>query len=257
MATVQHSVEVNVPAHTAYHRLTRFEEYPRFMEDVESVRQVDDMHLHWAARKETGAVEWDAEIDQQEPDRCIAWHSTNGPTNNGKLEVRDLGGNSSQVTFTLQAEPEETPGSKPGDTTEEMEQRLQRDLARLKDFMEAGGSETGTSSQPVGTSAVVGATGGTDAAAGAKLSGSKGGPGGPSPRKTVDSTGVPGTPGGMVQGESISPGAGAEAAGGTGLGSAATADDTRTGTGTASGLGTGLTGGGMSGARDAGISKNK
>jgi hypothetical protein len=103
-----------------------------------------------------------------------------------------------------------------------------------------------------GNAAVAGAGGGTDAAAGASLAGSKhGGPGGAGARETADAQGVTGAPGGAVEGDRVSPGAGAAAAGGTGLGEAASADDTRTGTGTSSGSGTALTGGGASGARDA------
>lgn len=92
--------------------------------------------------------------------------------------------------------------------------------------------------------AVVGNHGGTDAAAAAQLSGSKGGPGGTSLRQYADAKCSPGSPEGALQGDSISP-----VAGGTGLGTSATADDTRTGTGTSSRSGTALTGGGMSGAR--------
>src|SRR4051812_46434094 len=49
MSTVEQSVEVEVPLRTAYDQWTQFEEFPRFMEGVESVRQLDDTHLHWTA----------------------------------------------------------------------------------------------------------------------------------------------------------------------------------------------------------------
>jgi len=84
---------------------------------------------------------------------------------------------------------------------------------------------------------IVGAAGGTDAAAGARM----GGDGGSGLRgQGSEGVGAPGSPGGNVDGN-ISPGAGAAVAGGTGLGEAASADDTRTGT--SSGEGASLTGG--------------
>ena len=48
-ATIEHEIEVEVPVSTAYNQWTQFEEFPRFMEGVESVEQLDDTLLHWAA----------------------------------------------------------------------------------------------------------------------------------------------------------------------------------------------------------------
>ena len=48
MASVVESVDVNVPVSTAYNQWTQFEDFPRFMEGVKLVKQLDDTHLHWA-----------------------------------------------------------------------------------------------------------------------------------------------------------------------------------------------------------------
>ena len=50
MATVEQSIDVQVPVETAYNQWTQFEEFPQFMENVKSVHQVDDAHLHWVAK---------------------------------------------------------------------------------------------------------------------------------------------------------------------------------------------------------------
>lgn len=55
MATVTKSIEVNVPVRAAYNQWTQFEEFPRFMEGVKEVRQIDDQHLQW--RAEIGGTE--------------------------------------------------------------------------------------------------------------------------------------------------------------------------------------------------------
>lgn len=289
MATVQRSIEVNVAPHAAYAQLTQFETYPRFMSDVESIQQIDDTHLHWTTQEANRAVEWDAEITEREPDHCIAWTNISGPTNTGRIEVQALGPDSTQVTVTLRSEPEQPPGSMAGYSEQDMAARLKQDLARLKEMMESNAagtagatSNTGMSNQdahlpnsPVttrtaqprpastgqpSTREVVGAAGGTDAAAGAQTSGSKGGPGGESLRKTAASTNsgdATGAPGGATQSDDKRTAPGAGAVGGTGLGSTASASDTRTGTGSTSGAGSALTGGGTSGARDAGIGSGK
>jgi hypothetical protein len=145
---IQQSIDIKVPVHTAYNQLTQFEEYPRFMEEVQAVQQLDDTHLHWTTMMSNRPVEWDAEIIEQEPDRCIAWRNTSGPTNGGRVEVQSAGADASgaeasRVTFTLEAVLEQVPGSSAGNSEEELAQRLKLDLARLKDFIEARGAETG------------------------------------------------------------------------------------------------------------------
>ncbi|HYD58762.1 MAG TPA: SRPBCC family protein [Noviherbaspirillum sp.] len=143
MATVQQSIDIRIPVHTAYNQLTQFEDYPQFMEEVEAVQQLDDTHLHWRTMMSNRAVEWDAEITEQEPDRCIAWHNTSGPTSSARVEVQPLGQDASRITFTLESEPQQVPGSSAGSSEQEISQRLKSDLARFKDFIERRGSETG------------------------------------------------------------------------------------------------------------------
>lgn len=143
MATIQQSIEIKVPVRTAYNQLTQFEEYPQFMQEVEAVQQIDDTHLHWTTMTSNRPVEWDAEITEQQPDRCIAWHNISGPPSAGKVEVEALGSDASRVIFTLEAEPQQASGPVAGSSEEEMARRLRSDLERFKDFIEARGSETG------------------------------------------------------------------------------------------------------------------
>ncbi|TFW00524.1 SRPBCC family protein [Oxalobacteraceae bacterium OM1] len=140
MARIQQSIEIRVPVHVAYNQLVQFEDYPQFMEEVRAVEQVDEGHLHWTTIMSNRPVEWDAQIVEQQADRCIAWHNVSGPTNSGRVDVEPLGDDASRVTLTLDAEPQQVPGSPSGDSAQEMEQRLRMDLARMKDFIEQRGS---------------------------------------------------------------------------------------------------------------------
>lgn len=150
MATIQQSIDIKVPVHTVYSQLTQFEEYPRFMEEVEAVRQIDDTHLHWTTVMSNRSVEWDAEITEQEPDRCIAWRNTSGPTNAGKVEMQPVGPGASRITLTLEAEQEQVPGSFAGGSAQEMAQRLKKDLARLKQLIETRGGQAAAEDQDAG-----------------------------------------------------------------------------------------------------------
>ena len=49
MSTIERSIEVQAPLRTVYNQWTQFEEFPRFMEGVDEVRQLDDTHIHWVA----------------------------------------------------------------------------------------------------------------------------------------------------------------------------------------------------------------
>ncbi len=50
MATIEQDIEVDVPVRTAYDQWTQFEEFPRFMEGVQDVRQITDTETHWRTK---------------------------------------------------------------------------------------------------------------------------------------------------------------------------------------------------------------
>jgi hypothetical protein len=151
MVRIQQSIEISVPVHVAYNRLTQFEDYPRFMQDVAAVYRLDDTHLHWTTTMSNRDVEWDAAITEQIPDRCVAWHNTSGPMNAGKLEVLPAGPQASRVTLILESEPEQAPGSSTGNNESEMAHKLEQDMTRMKEFLEAEGAPVPTSSFAAGS----------------------------------------------------------------------------------------------------------
>ena len=78
MSTVTAHVDVAVPVRTAYNQWTQFEEFPRFMEGVQEVRQVSDTMTHWVTEVAGVKREFDAKITEQRPDERGAWTSTQG-----------------------------------------------------------------------------------------------------------------------------------------------------------------------------------
>ena len=106
MATIEESVEVEVPVRTAYNQWTQFEEFPRFMEGVEQVRQLTDTRVHWVAEIAGQRREWDAEITEQVPDQRISWRSTSGALNAGTVRFEPVGGDRTRVRLTMEYEPE-------------------------------------------------------------------------------------------------------------------------------------------------------
>ena len=136
------SIEVDVPVSTAYNQWTQFEEFPRFMQGVEEVRQLDDTRLHWVASVGGRRAEWDAKILEQHPDRQISWISEDGKKNRGTVTFESLGEDRTLVELSLGYQAEgfvEAVGSAAGLDR----RRIQGDLGRFKELIEGRGTASG------------------------------------------------------------------------------------------------------------------
>lgn len=142
MATAEQAIEVNVPVNTAYNQWTQFEEFPRFMEGVEEVKQLDDTHLHWRAKIGGRETEWDAEITEQVPDMRIAWRSTRGAQNAGVVTFHRLEDNRTRVMLQLEYEPQSA-AEGVADALGFVTGQVKDDLKNFKEFMESATRETG------------------------------------------------------------------------------------------------------------------
>lgn len=140
MATVEKSIEVKVPVHSAYNQWTQFETFPEFMEGIKEVQQRDDTHLHWKADINGKKEEWDAEITEQVPDRRIAWRSTTGTPNAGAVTFHALDTTTTKVMLQLEAEPQSMT-EKVGAAVGVLDRKVKNDLEKFKGFMESRGGE--------------------------------------------------------------------------------------------------------------------
>jgi uncharacterized membrane protein len=135
MSDVIATVDVDRPVRTVYSQWAQFEDFPRFMEGVEEVRQIDDDTLHWRAEIAGVEREWKAKIVEQVPDQVIAWTSTDGVANAGRVTFEPLGPSATRVELAMDLEPEgvaETVGEAFGI----IERRVQGDLERFSEFIE-------------------------------------------------------------------------------------------------------------------------
>jgi uncharacterized membrane protein len=143
VSTVTESVDVNVPVRTAYNQWTQFEQFPRFMEGVREVRQLDDTHTHWKTEIGGMAREFDAEITEQLPDERVAWKATEGEKQAGVVTFHRLDDDHTRVTVQMDFDPHgfmENAGDKLG----VVDRRVKGDLHRFKEFIEGHGArETG------------------------------------------------------------------------------------------------------------------
>ena len=140
--TVEESIELEVPVHTAYNQWTQFEDFPKFMATVKSVEQVDDTHLHWRAVVAGKEKEWDAEITEQIPDERIAWRSTSGVYNAGVVTFHRIGDDRTRVMLQMDYTPD-TLAEEVADTAGAVKLTAKANLKRFKQLVESRGQETG------------------------------------------------------------------------------------------------------------------
>ena len=142
MGTIEKTIEVDVPVRTAYDQWTQFEEFPKFMDGVEKVTQLDDKSLRWIAEIGGKRKEWTAQISEQQPDRCIAWHSTSGARNAGRVEFERLSEDRCRIHLILDYEPQ-TMLESAADKMGIVKSKIEGDLKRFKTFIETRGLESG------------------------------------------------------------------------------------------------------------------
>src|SRR5262245_36917433 len=106
MTQIEKHTDVELPLSTVYNQWTQFEEFPRFMEGIKEVKQINDTTLRWKANIGGKDVEWTAKILHQVPDARVAWASIEGAKHSGDVTFNTFGPNKTRVTLRMEYEPE-------------------------------------------------------------------------------------------------------------------------------------------------------
>ena len=152
---VDRSITIARPRQEVYEFWRNLPNLPRFMENVESIAELDRKTSHWVVKGPAGRkVQWDAAIHNEIPGELIAWRSLPGADvdNAGSVWFKEApAGRGTEVKIELQYNPpagvlgaaaSSLWGKEPG-------QQIQQDLHRLKAILEAGEIPT-TAGQPSG-----------------------------------------------------------------------------------------------------------
>jgi uncharacterized membrane protein len=142
--SVEKSITLSAPAADAYRFWRNFENLPRVMRHLKSVRAIDDRRSHWVASAPAGLdIEWDAEITDERQDRKIAWRSLD----NAEIENKGVvlfepvqDGNATELRVYLEYAP---PAGKAGKAFAKLfgkdpEKMVEEDLRRFKSLIESG-----------------------------------------------------------------------------------------------------------------------
>ena len=141
---VKKSVTVWRSPDEVYRYWRNFENLPRFMGHLQTVRVLDDRRSHWVTEAPGGrSVEWDAEIVDDRPGELIAWRSVAGADVPNSGEVRfapSPDGKGTEVHVEMRYDP---PGGKVGKTVAKLlgkdaGQQVGGDLKRFKQVLETG-----------------------------------------------------------------------------------------------------------------------
>ena len=143
-ARVEKSLIINRPPEEIYQFWRNFENLPRFMRHLESVRVTGERRSRWVAKAPAGTtVEWDAELTEDRPNELIAWRSLEGADveNSGSVRFEPAPGNRGTIVrVEIDYNP---PGGALGAAVaklfgEEPGQQAQESLRCLKQVMETG-----------------------------------------------------------------------------------------------------------------------
>ena len=144
MTKIQDSIEVQVPVQQAYNQWTQFEEFPKFMDGIQSVQQLDDTHVQWVAEIRGETRQWTTEITDQRPDEKVAWKTIDGEVkNDGVVTFEQVGGNQTRVNVEMDVESDSTTENVAGDLLGIVKDQVHGDLERFKQLIENRDEETG------------------------------------------------------------------------------------------------------------------
>jgi uncharacterized membrane protein len=143
-STIARSIWINKPAEEAYSFWRRFENLPLFMRHLESVQVIDDSTSRWRATGPLGqSYEWKARLEQDEPNRRIAWRSVEGSeiNNSGVVSFEEgAGGRGVVVHVTISYQP---PAGHAGEVVAKLlgknpQGMIAEDLRAFKQTLETG-----------------------------------------------------------------------------------------------------------------------
>jgi uncharacterized membrane protein len=153
---VEESMTINRTPWDLYLFWRNFDNLPRFMHHVKSVKVIDEKRSHWVIDGPAGKdVQWDAEIINDEPNSLIAWRSLAGATVDNAGSVRFVPGAEGRGTEARVVIDYIPPAGRLGKFVASLfgknpASEIREDLRRFKRLMETGEVPT-TEGQPRGT----------------------------------------------------------------------------------------------------------
>ncbi len=150
---VHESIEVEAPVEDIFRYWSNFENFPRFMSNIEEVRMTAQDTSHWRVKGPLGkSVEFDAKTTEMDPNRGIGWNTVEGDVmTSGEIRFEETspGRTRVEVTMNYANPPGGAVGEKVANILSNPERNLTEDLGNFASIVERGelgGSESQTPS---------------------------------------------------------------------------------------------------------------
>ncbi|CAN5210653.1 hypothetical protein BH18ACT10_BH18ACT10_03680 [soil metagenome] len=139
---VHETVEVQAPLQDVFTYWSNFENFPKFMSNIEDVRMTGQDSSHWKIKGPLGkSVEFDAKTTEMDPSRGIGWNTVEGEImTSGEVRFEELLPDRTRVEVTMNyANP---PGGKVGEVVASVlsdpEKSTREDLQNFVGIVERG-----------------------------------------------------------------------------------------------------------------------
>ncbi|MBA2692047.1 MAG: SRPBCC family protein [Rubrobacter sp.] len=139
---VNESIEVQAPVAEVYRYWSNFENFPKFMQNVEEVCMTGQDTSHWKVKGPLGkSVQFDARTTEMNPERGIGWNTEDGEVmTSGEAKFEEVAPDRTRIEVTMNyADP---PGGKVGEVAANIlsnpEKNMKEDLENFARIVESG-----------------------------------------------------------------------------------------------------------------------
>ena len=139
---VHESIEVQAPLEDVFSYWSNFENFSKFMQNVEEVRMTGQDTSHWKVKGPLGkSVEFDARTTEIDPSRGIGWNTVEGEVmTSGEARFEEVSPGRTRIDVTMNyADP---PGGRVGEVAANVlsnpERMLREDLENFARIVERG-----------------------------------------------------------------------------------------------------------------------
>lgn len=147
MRTITCSADVARPLPAVWDAWSRYEQFPRYMPGVVSVRVSDERSSEWVVIVGRERRRFDAVVTDSSPQGHLAWASTGRPAHEGVVQLRALDGGGTRVTVVVTWEPEGL-FDKVGDRLGFVRREVERSLDAFRAHVEGATAPAAASAPP-------------------------------------------------------------------------------------------------------------
>lgn len=140
--TAEGSIVVQAPISAVYTLWTQFEEFPRFMGGVTSVRFLTDTRLEWIAEPEGDRQQWEAEVQELVPEQKVSWAGVDGAVNSGTATFTETEDGDTEIHLVCEYPLGDQEEASETSRVEVVRNSAQKDLQQFKELIEGSADET-------------------------------------------------------------------------------------------------------------------